>query len=586
MKRSIGSSAFRVMYYKNLICVSLKMFANLQSRLILILLISFVPLNKLQAQVQSDLPTGDIFEYYYRLLQLSGLSDESSSFTLKPFTPVSTADSAATNPWMTQVNRFLNSGFESPLGFQYAFIEPLWFQSWNSTLPRGVNDGAIWQGRGYNTALSAGIIASWGPLHVRLQPQAGFAQNSSFDLGSLPSASSYSPPIQRIDNIRRFGPDSYSWFDLGDSYAELRMAGLKAGFSNARIWTGPALHNPLFFSYNAPGFKHLHLSTYRPLKTPLGGIEFKYLYGALQKSDWLDQLPGDRLNTIISLNVAWSPSFADGLTIGFNRVFMDRYPSGFNAKWSQAKLVFESFIKQNLATEDNPEGQSDSNQMASVFYRWAFPGWGLEAYGEFGRNDHNRDWRDFRMQPNHHRAYLLGILKAFELSGNRLLSLGAETTQLNANRTSFTRGGAPWQPGSMGRWYVHRFPNFGFTNKGQILGAGIGHVSQSQIIHSTLFHERGSYGMKLARISYQDVLADEYFSWLESVNEPGIERRQVRNIELMTGLSATRFLTNGLEIATSLDISYIMNQNYIRDNDKVNVRLELTIRRQIKGWVR
>lgn len=559
------------------------------SALILFLSLSALFLFKppsLTAQLTPDLPAGDQLEFYYRLLQLTGSSDETASFTLRPFVPTGSLQKSTINPWSPQLDQVLNSGSETPLGLRYAFIEPLWFHSWNSTLPRGVNDGAIWQGRGYNTAFSAGLLASWGPLHLRFQPQVGFVQNNSFDLGNLPGPSEYASPIRRIDNIRRFGPDPYSWFDLGDSYAELRYAGIRAGFSNARFWTGPALHNPLFFSYNAPGFRHLHLSTYRPLSTPIGNIEFKYLYGALQKSDWLDQRSGDNLNALISLNLAWSPSFADGLTLGFNRLFMDRYPQGLDAKWNQAKRVFESLIKENLATEENPEGQTDSNQMASIFYRWVFPGWGLETYGEFGRNDYNRDWRDFRMQPNHHRAYMMGILKSVELSGDRILSLNAEITQLNTSRTSFTRGGRPWEPGSMGRWYIHRSPNFGFTNRGQILGAGIGHVSQAQILHSTLFHQLGSYGLTLARISYHDLIVDNYFSAVQSINEPGTERRHVRNIELLTGLSATRFFSNGLEITSTLDVSYILNHNYLRDNDKVNLRLEFTIRKQIRGAAR
>ncbi len=486
-------------------------------------------------------------------------------------------------------DRFREAGQEGPAGIRYALIEPVWFQSWNSTLPRGVNDGAIWQGKGYNTALSAGILANWGPLHVRFQPQVGFAQNLSFDLGQLPTpfrGVEYSTPIHPIDNVRRFGPDPYSWFDLGDSYVELRVHGLKAGFSNARFWTGPAIHNPLFFSYNAPGYKHLHIGTYRQLKTPLGGIEFKYQYGALQKSEWFNDRISDNLNSIVSIHFGYSPAFLKGLTIGFNRLYLDRYPDSLSDKWVQAKRVFESVLKENLRSNQNDEGQSASNQMASIYYRWVFSNLGFETYGEFGRNDHNIDWRDFRMQPDHQRAYLLGILKSFKLSENRILSIGIETTQLNANRTTFTRGGEPWQRGALGVWYIHRPPNFGFTNKGQILGAAIGQVGQSQNIDINLFQEKGAFGLKLSRISYFDLIVDGNFSRIMIINEDNIERHEVRNIELMAGFSATRFLSNNLEISAALDISYIMNHNYVRDNDKVNARFEITVRRNFEGWLR
>lgn len=528
-------------------------------------------------------------EFYYRILQLNGTVEDAASFTLRPFTPAARLQDEAIHPWQTLTDRYRDAGQDGPGGIRYALIEPVWFQSWNSTLPRGVNDGAIWQGKGYNTALSAGVLANWGPLQIRFQPQVGFAQNSDFDLGDMPPLTGtleYSMPRRRIDNLRRFGPDPYSWVDLGDSYVELRMFGLKTGLSNARFWSGPAIQNPLFFSYNAPGFRHVHLGTYQPIKTPAGNFEFKYQYGALQMSDWFIEDPDQRLNAIVSIQVSYSPSFIKGLTIGGNRLFMDRYPKNFSDRLTQARRVFEPALKEGLQTEDNPEGQSESNQMASVYYRWVFPNWGFETYGEFGRNDHNVDARDFRMQPDHHRAYLLGILKSFELSQNRILSVGLETTQLNSNRSTFTRGGDPWERGSLGRWYIHRLPNFGFTNKGQMLGSGIGQVSQAQVLHSNLYHENGSYGFILSRISYHDVLVDDYFSVVEIVNDQGIERHEVRNIELMAGFSATRFLSNNLEISAALDLSYIMNHNYVRDNDKVNARFEVVVRRQFGGWLR
>ncbi|MEX1014112.1 MAG: capsule assembly Wzi family protein [Candidatus Paceibacterota bacterium] len=565
--------------------------SNLQSeikKLCFLISLLFFP-TVINAQIKSDLPTGDPLEYYYRLLQLNGTVDETASFTLRPFTPSRKINDETIHPWQLMTNRFLDAGKEGPAGIRYALIEPVWFQSWNSTLPRGVNDGAIWQGKGYNTALSAGILANWGPLHIRFQPQVGFVQNADFDLGDLQMPSGvfeYSTPIRRIDNVRRFGPDPYSWFDPGDSYAELRMWGLKAGFSNARFWTGPAIHNPLFFSYNAPGFKHVHLATYRPLVSPIGDFEFKYQYGALQKSDWLDDRPGDNLNSIVSLHIAYSPSFMNGLTIGFNRLFMDRYPAGFSGKWTQVKKVFEAVLRDNLPSEEDRTETTESNQMASIYYRWVLPGYGFEVYGEFGRNDYNMDWRDFRLQPDHHRAYLFGLLKTMSLSGNRLLSINIETTQLNANRTTLTRGGNPWEAGPLGRWYIHRYPNFGFTNRGQIVGAGIGQVSQTQVLSTHLFHPKGSYGLKFARISYADVFVDDFFSAIRRVNDPDIERWEVRNIELMAGLSATRFLSNDLEISAALDLSFIMNHNYVRYNDKVNARFEITVRKHLEGWLR
>lgn len=538
------------------------------------------------SQLQADLSAGDPSEFYYRVLSLSGYTEENSSFTLRPFTPNNTL--VKNHPWSEAWNGSFLKSDDNLSAVNIAFYSPELFQSYNSSLPRGLNDGAIWQGRGYNAAFSMGFTAKLGILHLKFKPLVGYSQNSNFDLGELSTAkgvSQFSTPVRRIDLVRRFGPDPYSWGDLGDSFIEIRYRGIRTGISNERIWTGPAIHNPLFYSYNGPGFKHVHISTYEPITTRIGNFEFKYLYGALEKSDWLDGRSDDRLNSVVSLQFAYSPSFMKGLTLGFNRIYNDVYPKGFNDKFTQVKKVFEAALKENL-TIDNPGGLTRSNQLASVYYRWAFPGYGIETYGEFGRNDHNLDLRDLRLQPDHQRAYLFGLLKSFSMSSHKLLSVGFETTQLNANRTTFTRGGPPWKPGSLGSWYYHRVPNFGFTNKGQIIGAGIGPVSQAQVLYSDLFYSKGSYGLKFARISYVDRNVDSYFNRIITVNDSEIKNRwEVRNIELLTSLSTTRFVSNGLEVSATFDLSFIMNHNYVRYNDLFNARFEISLSLNIDGWL-
>ena len=53
---------------------------------------------------------------------------------------------------------------------------PDWYNSFNTAAPYGQNDGALWQGRGYNTSLTAGARFEAYGLELTLKPQISFSQ--------------------------------------------------------------------------------------------------------------------------------------------------------------------------------------------------------------------------------------------------------------------------------------------------------------------------------------------------------------------------------------------------------------------------
>ena len=550
------------------------------------------------------MPVNDPVEYYHRLLQASGISEEKSSFTLRPFIPQTPVVNR--HPWREHVyNRAdelinympANIGNFRTDAARIHFYEPVLFQSYNTTLPRGANDGAIWQGRGYNMAISAGVYGSIGPLHIHFRPQAGIAQNMDFDLGpyrppriSVPSegysgqASEYAYRDFRgsIDYVQRFGDSTYNWFNWGQSSVELRYYGLRLAMSNAPIWTGPSVHNSLQFGYNAPGFRHLYLGTYRPIQTPAGSFEFFYLFGGTRKSDYFDEDGAFRSRqSINSLFVTYSPSFIPGLSAGALRTFFHSYPSSFSEYRFQSSKLFEAFVRTGLGTAGLPDGYDPDNQVASVFLRWVFPSSGFEIYSEYSRNDHNADLRDFRRQPNHQRAYSVGMIKTVQLPANRLLSVSIEVNQLEAMRTVLTRG-----TNLLGGWYTHGQQVFGFTNRGQIMGTGFGPGSNVQILAADLYANYGKVGLKVARIAYHNSRTDQFFHFIEQMNVGDTERREVRNVELLTGADFTAFLLYGIELTASIEHSLIFNHHNLRGNDITNTRFELVLRKQIGGWLR
>lgn len=558
---------------------------------ICLLLFILFTLPVLPVMAQADVSYNAKDEFYQRMLQVAGISDNPASFSLRP---VGGDAQFQANPWNhiyrnhnSYVHRFGDFG-------GIALFDPAWFQSYNTTLPRGGDDGAIWQGRGYNTAFSTGFKLETGPLHVQFRPVVGMAQNRPFTLAP------YDPPRIRtggvnyessefayrdfrggIDFVQRYGDDTFSWFDLGESSVDLRYKGIMVSLSNRKIFTGPAHNVSLQFGYNAPGFRHLYLGTYQPIKTVAGNFEFAYIFGGIKESDYFTVNRSIGMLSVNSLVAVYKPWFSDGLTIGAVRTYFHPYPDSFDQYRTQAKKLFEAGLRDALMDNGEPRGADPDNQLGSVFFRYVLADYGFEFYGEYGRNDHNGTWRDFRAQPNHHRAYTIGGTKTLSLPKDRLLAVNMEINQLEAMRTALSRGNR-----HLGGWYTHGSQVIGFAHNGQILGSAFGPGVNMQAVHAELFDRQGSLALKAARITYHNSRLDQYFEVVQEVNSAGTERWEARNIEFMVGAEVTAFLQYGLELSATLEQSFIMNHHYISGNDLGNTRLEIVLRKSISGWRR
>jgi hypothetical protein len=481
-------------------------------------------------------------------------------------------------------------------------LDPMVFTSYNSGLPKGGNDGALWQGRGLNSTLSAGFEGNAGPLHFRFRPVIGYSQNVYMDLskyvvspqrGSWMRANRnpYSTPFYNFDYVLRYGQDPLSWVDLGDSFLQLRFLGVYAGISNSRKWVGPALYHPLLTSYNAPGFKHIELGTYKPMNTFIGSFEFNYFLGFLKKSEFYDELTDNRLNTFVNFGAVYSPSFIKGLSVGANRLFIESHPKDIGILLDRTVKVINPFFKETLIAIDPTLNAQPDNQMLSLFFRWAFPKNGFELYGEFGRNDNNVDLRDFRMQPDHDSAWLLGVVKSYDMGQHGLLAVNYEVTNLEGSRNSYARGrgglSRPDLVGVSGRWYAHHNRN-DFTHDGQLLGSALGPGGNASTLRVDLFHPSGTYGLRLAHMTYGNgwLNTPESVTIIMAANEPGVERHELRNSEILLGIDLTKTFSTTWEVSAAVEQSFIQNQWLIKDNDMMNTRFELVLRKRIKGGLR
>jgi hypothetical protein len=122
---------------------------------------------------------------------------------------------------------------------------------------------------------------------------------------------------------------------------------------------------------------------------------------------------------------------------------------------------------------------------------------------------------------------------------------------------------------------VHGIVQQGYTQRGQLIGAGIGPGSNSQILTLDRYSSGGRWGFLIQRVRFDD---DAFFRDLRTV--PGRTFRS-HDIELTAGVSALRFFGN-FDIAASLEVSRRLNWHFQFNNDVTNLNGRLSVRWRIK----
>jgi hypothetical protein len=529
-------------------------------------------------------PLDEPFGYYYRLLQISGRTDRSISFFMRP--TAIPGGITGSHPWESRVQ----ASDRSARGLQMGVLNPVWFSSWNSSIPRGGNDGALWQGRGLNTSLSFGARASFGPLVVQLRPALVRSQNKAFDLMPYSTAnrSAYTYPLRRFDYAQRFGDEAFGRLDAGDSWLELRLRAWAIGGGQGSQWSGPAVTYPLLFSTNAPGFWHVRLGTWRPARTPVGDVEFKYLAGVLEHSEYYIESLNDKIRTVHHLYFGWSPVALTGLSVGLQRMYVENEIQNplkdIRAFLYNRKMFNPVTIDELNKRSETGDGHGPDNQVITLFARWQFSDVGFELYAEYGRNDHTQNLRDLRLQPEHARAYLLGLIKVFELDYSRFLAFNVEVSQREDTRAGLARSGPIPKRGLSTFWHAHsRNP---FTHRGQVMGASTGAGDNTRGIRADLFYPEGKIGARVTRIGYNNTLVHRYFSSIRNAQREheNLQPKDVRQAELQLAVEYTRFFGRyGLELDAMVEIGHTLNHHYLYRNDVTNLRLMITLRRYMKG---
>ena len=426
-----------------------------------------------------------------------------------------------------------------PQGVFLKIYGPEWYNSFNTAAPYGQNDGALWQGKGYNTSLTAGARLEVYGLELTIKPQVSFSQNRDFKMlhgvyGSN-DENDYSYFWKgNIDLVQRYGDTPFWTFDWGDTEVRYSWRTLTVGFGTQAIWLGPAWLNPMLGSNNAPTYPKFDIGLRRQrivipkVNWYLGDIEGRIWIGQLSESDYFDNNPNNDKRQVSGISLSYSPSFIPGFTIGFNKVCVNKWED-FSAK----------YINPFYSTNDQ---RIPEDQKMSITLDWIFPKIGFEVYGELGKDDYSTS---NTANPFHTAIYTVGFKQRipffekynihFELLGEMNKFEMSQDFQLQ------------WK--YMG-YYAHGGISQGYTQKGQIIGAGTGYFGTSEFLGLRMYWKRGS-----AMIYYHRHAPDDNYVYNKAVgmavpeDYEELQKYWAHSKAFKTfGIEGSFFVTKGLNI--------------------------------------
>jgi hypothetical protein len=443
-----------------------------------------------------SLPLGTIaIEDYYLRKQLNGELDSTISFTVRPVFPfLNEAKNRVTIDTLINPNKQI---FSSASGKIKILILPIsWQQRYNGHPSNNRNDGPMIPAKGYQSLVSFGFYAKAGPLSVQIRPEYVFAGNSKFN--------EYRSHLGAADLPGRFGDDHYSKLLWGQSSVRLNFDPISIGLSNENLWWGPGKQNSILMSNTASGFKHLTLNTSRPVRTPIGSLETQIIAGRLEGSGFKTSLPDD-WRYLSGLVLSYQPRWLPGLFLGMSRSFQI-YQEDMDDSFGDYMPILQAF--QKIKTVEDIKRR---DQLTSIFARWLLIGSGSEVYFEYGKNDHSWNTRDFLMSPYHSRAYTLGMNKLMPYKGkvDEFIQLGIELNHLEQSIDRIFR--------SAGEWYMHSQVLHGYTNRGEVLGAGIGPGGNLLSVNLSWVKGLKQTGLQIERYEHNGDLANAsgYGPWID-----------------------------------------------------------------------
>lgn len=514
-------------------------------------------------------PVGAWIEDYARMLQLTGQIPV-TPVTVRPAVGGDLASLAATTDAHAWRAVFRDRTPRARGGTRLQ-IEALPFEMQafaNTSRPWGWNDGAVWQGKGSTLAARAGAEIRWGPATLTLAPVFTRSSNHDFSLSPILGRAGYSPYAYpfgagaTLDAPQRFGNEPVESLDWGNTSFRVELGPVTVGLSHESLWWGPGIRNDVLLTNNAPGFWHAFLSPVKPISVGIGTVTGRWIWGSLKESAFFDTVSSNDRRYMTGAAVSFVPRWAKGLELGAARLFLETWPDRLGG--DEIFYLIRPVFKLSQSSASNPTGEDFQDQMATVYARWVLPAAGLELYGEWAKGDHSADLRDLMVEPEHASGYLAGLTKVLSHTPERTWRFASELTILGAPRTTLVRSEGA------GFFYVHSLVLQGYTNRGQVLGAGIGPGSSQLSVSIDRFAPWGRAGVTLFRTVYDN---DRFYRLRPTLED------DYRSNEVEPSITADAMVFRGpWDFSASVTVSNLLNQWYVYRNDDLNVNLSLSAR--------
>lgn len=437
---------------------------------------------------------------------------------------------------------------------------PEWFNSYNTAAPYGQNDGALWQGKGYNTSLTAGVRLEAYGFEVTVKPQVAFSQNLGFEIMPGVYGSEYSYFwAGNIDLVQRYGDSSFWTFDWGDTELRWTWNTFTIGFGFQSPWLGPAWLNPMLGSNNSGTYPKFDIGLRRTKVTLpwlgwyIGDIEGRIWCGKLSESDYFDNDSSNDYRQLTGFSIAYSPAFLPELTFSINKISI--------ARWNEKSIKYLNPFYDTNAVED---------QKCSFAVDLLFPAVGFEFYGELGLDDYNS--RGFA-NPFHTAIYTVGAKKEIsffqKFSYFKKFNIRPEIIFEWNNFEMSQDFQLQWH--YMG-YYSHGLIKQGYTQNGQIIGAGSGYFGNSQYLALRTYFSKGDITFFIhfnkPDTNYLnnkgiDTKEDDWQKEGKKQHDQWGYYKAIRTF----GCTANFFATKFLLISTNINGSWIINSAY-KQQDK------------------
>jgi hypothetical protein len=381
--------------------------------------------------------------------------------------------------------------------FDWALIAPELDLTWNSDLPFSLNDGALRGGRGTNARLLAGAWLQYRWLSLLLAPELRYEQHREFeipDFGAQARNGAYAPWYfgpRSADLPLRFGDESITRIDPGQSTLAVRVGPGYFGASTENQWWGPGIRNAIVMSNHAPGIPHLFLRTAAPLRSRIGTLEGKWMIGRLRESEQFDTLSANDVRALSGIVLTFRPAFDPDLTVGLARTVQASVDGAGEVPGRFADVLTRW---NSGSAADSLQAGRGADQLLSLFGRWVFPEDGLEVYAELARQELPASSAEVLDTPGHSQGYTLGFQGARPIRGEDALRLQLELTYLEQ-----TPRGRP-----VHSFYTSAAVPQGYTHGGQVIGASIGPGGSSQWIAADYLSPRWRAGIFGGRIRWDN----------------------------------------------------------------------------------